>query len=130
MNSHPLPGSDVRLALARTFVRDIVVDAHIGLYDHEHGRTQPLVVSVELEVAASGFEQVGDIINYENIVTWTREVAASGHIELVETFAGRVALACMRDTRVLAATVRVDKPQALAPAMAGVEITLRRGQAV
>ena len=41
-----------------------------------------------------------------------------------------LALACMRDGRVLAARVRVEKPQALAPAVAGVEITLRRGEAI
>jgi dihydroneopterin aldolase len=81
-------------------------------------------------VAPSGLEELGDIINYENIVGWTREVAASGHIALVETFAHRVALACMRDHRVLSARVRVEKPEALAPAVAGVEITLRRGEAI
>ena len=130
MNKLPLASADVRLASAKTFVRDIRVEAEIGVYDFEYGRTQPLVAEVELDVAPSGFDELGDIINYENILSWTREVAASGHIELVETFAHRVALSCMRDPRVLAARVRVEKPEALAPAVAGVEITLRRGEAV
>ena len=130
MNRSPFTPSDIRLASAKTFVRDIRVDAEIGVYDFEYGRTQPLVVEVELDVAPSGFDELGDIINYEHIVNWTREVAAAGHIELVETFAHRVALACMRDNRVLAARVRVEKPEALAPAVAGVEITLRRGEAI
>jgi dihydroneopterin aldolase len=130
MNQHPLSSTDVRLASAKTFVRDIRVEAEIGVYDFEYGHTQPLMVEVELDVAQSGFDELADIINYEHIVTWTREVAAVGHIELVETFAHRVALACMRDPRVLAARVRVEKPQALAPAVAGVEITLRRGEAI
>ena len=130
MNQQPFAASDVRLAGARIFVRNIAVDAEIGLYAHEHGRTQPLVVDVEIEAAVSGFEEAGDVINYENVVNWTREVAASGHIKLVETFAEQVALACMRDARVLSARVRVEKPQALAPAIAGVEILLRRGEAL
>jgi dihydroneopterin aldolase len=130
MNRSPFAPTDTRLTSAKTFVRDIRVDAEIGVYDFEYGRTQPLVVEVELDVAPSGFDELGDIINYENIVNWTREVAASGHIELVETFAHRVALACMRDGRVLAARVRVEKPEALTPAVAGVEITLRRGEAI
>ena len=130
MNKLPFTSADVRLTSAKTFVRDIRVEAEIGVYDFEYGRTQPLVVEVELDVTASGFEELGDIINYEHIVNWTREVAASGHIELVETFAYRVAAACMRDARVLAARVRVEKPQALAPAVAGVEITLKRGEAL
>lgn len=130
MNKAPFAPTEARLAIAKTFVRDIRVEAEVGLYKHEYGRTQPLVVEVELDVAPSGFEALGDIINYENIVGWTREVASSGHIELVETFAHRVALACMSDGRVLAARVRVEKPEALAPAVAGVEITLRRGEAI
>jgi dihydroneopterin aldolase len=130
MNKLPFSPNDVRLASAKTFVRDIRVEAEVGVYAHEYGRTQPLLVEVELDVAPSGFEQLGDIINYEHVVEWTREVAGSGHIELVETFAHRVALACMRDPRVLAARVRVEKPEALAPAVAGVEITLRRGEAI
>lgn len=128
MNKQPFASSEVRLAGARIFVRNITVDAEIGLYPHEYGRTQPLIVDVEVEAAVSGFEEAGDVINYENIVGWTREVAASGHIKLVETFAEQVALACMRDARVLSARVRVEKPQALAPAIAGVEILLKRGE--
>ncbi len=41
-----------------------------------------------------------------------------------------MALACMRDPRVLAARVRVEKPEALAPAVAGIEVVLRRGEAL
>ena len=130
MNKAPFIATDARLASAKTFVRDIRVQVEVGVYEHEYGRTQPLVVEVELDVAPSGFDELGDIINYENIVGWTREVAAVGHIELVETFAHRVAQACMRDGRVLAARVRVEKPEALAPAVAGVEITLRRGESI
>jgi dihydroneopterin aldolase len=102
------------------------VQAEIGLYAHEYGRTQPLVVEVELQVTPSMSDKVGDIVNYETIVAAAREVAASGHIKLVETFAEQIALACMRNAHVLAARVRVEKPEALAPAVAGVEVTLRR----
>jgi dihydroneopterin aldolase len=116
----------VQMTGARIFVRGIIIEAEIGLYDHEHGRTQPLIVDVELEMAASGFERLADIINYEHVPQWVREVAAQGHTNLVETFAEQVALACLKEPRVLSARVRVDKPQALAPAIAGVEVTLRR----
>lgn len=130
MINAPLAQGDARLHAAKTFVRGIRVQAQIGLHPHEFGRTQPLDVEVEVEAAPSGFDRVGDVINYEHILAWTREIAASGHIELVETFAHRLALACLGDARVLAARVRVEKPEALAPAVAGVEITLRRGEGI
>jgi dihydroneopterin aldolase len=126
MNKQPQISSPIELAGAKVFVRDIIVQAEIGLYAHEYGRTQPLVVEVELQVTPSVSDHVGDIVNYENIVAWTGEVAASGHIKLVETFAEQVALACMRSPHVLSARVRVEKPEALAPAVAGVEVLLRR----
>ncbi len=126
MNKLPFASSSTIVAGAKIFVRALTVQAEIGVYEHEHGRRQPLVLDVELDMAASGFEQIGDTINYETIGQIAREVAASGHIKLVETFAEQVALACMRDPRVLSARVRVEKPEALAPAVAGVEILLRR----
>jgi dihydroneopterin aldolase len=127
VNQQPLSPPPARIAGAKIFVRGIVVEAEIGVYEHEHGRTQPLVLEVELELATSGFERLADTINYENIVVWAREVAAQSHVKLVETFAEQVALACLRDPRVLSARVRVEKPEALAPAVAGVEVLLQRG---
>jgi dihydroneopterin aldolase len=122
---HPAPVA--HLAGAKIFVRGIVVQTEIGVYEHEHGRTQPLVVDVELELGVAGFKHLTDTLNYENIGIWAREVAAGGHVRLVETFAEQLALACLRDPRVLSARVRVEKPEALAPAIAGVEVLLQRG---
>ena len=58
---------------------------------------------------------LSDALNYETILAAAREIAAGGHIELVETFAERLAYACLADPRVTKARVRVEKPLALAP---------------
>ena len=127
MNQQPHPAPVAHIAGAKIFVRGIVVQTEIGVYEHEHGRTQPLVVDVELELGVAGVKHLTDTLNYENIGAWVREVAAGGHVRLVETFAEQVALACLRDPRVLSVRVRVEKPEALAPAIAGVEVLLQRG---
>lgn len=118
-----------RIIVTKVFVRGLKVEAWIGVYDHEHGRQQPLVIDVELDVAASHCEQLGDTVNYETILQAAQAIAAEGHIDLVETFAERLAQACFADSRVTRARVRVEKPLALAPhaAAAGVEITAVRG---
>lgn len=118
-----------RVVTTKVFVRGLHLDAEVGVYPHERGRLQPLVVDVELDVAAAGFERLSDTIDYTTVATAARELAASGHIELVEVFAERLAEACFADPRVTRARVRVEKPQALAPeaAAAGVEITAVRG---
>ena len=137
MAAHPLTStpndasrpSPARIIVTKVFVRGLKVEAWIGVYDHEHGRQQPLVIDVELDVSASHCEQLGDTVNYETILHSAQAIAAEGHIDLVETFAERLAQACFADSRVTRARVRVEKPLALAPhaAAAGVEITAVRG---
>jgi dihydroneopterin aldolase len=123
----PAPG-DARVVMTKVFVTGVRVQAEIGIYKHEIGRMQPLVVDVELDLPTAGAERLADTLNYETILQAARDVAAEGHIGLVETFAERLARACLADPRVTRARVRVEKPLALAPDAtgAGVEITLVR----
>ena len=117
-----------RTVMTKIFVTGLRIDAEIGVYPHEKGRAQPLVAEVELDVPAAGVEKLADTVNYETILTAAREIAAEGHIQLVEAFAERLARACLSDARVMRARVRVEKPLALAPhaTAAGVEITVVR----
>jgi dihydroneopterin aldolase len=114
--------------MTRVFVTGLKVQAEIGVYKHEIGRVQPLVVDVELDLPTAGAGRLSDTLNYETILAAARAIAGGGHIELVETFAERLAHACLADPRVTKARVRVEKPLALAPdaVAAGVEITLVR----
>jgi dihydroneopterin aldolase len=113
---------------AKVFVRGLTVQAEIGVHDHERDRLQPLVLDVELDVITPAWRSIGDTVNYERIAHHARAVAAAGHIGLVETFAWRLAKACLAEARVTRARVRVEKPDALSPhaAAAGVEITLAK----
>lgn len=119
----------LRKAGAKVFVRGLKLDAEIGVYDHEHGRFQPLIADVELDIAPSHWDRLGDTINYETIAAKAKAVAAEGHFQLVEAFAERLCLSCLEDPRVSQARVRIEKPTALAPAAdaAGAEIILVRG---
>jgi dihydroneopterin aldolase len=112
----------------KVFVRELRLYAEIGVHAHEYGRTQPLIIDVELDVAVTAWERLGDIFNYEHILAKAKAVAAEGHFQLVEAFAGHLAQSCLEDARVTRVRVRVDKPSALAPdaAAAGCEIELVR----
>jgi len=118
----------VRVVASKVFVTGLRLEVEIGVYRHERGRTQPLVIDVELDVHTAGAVRLRDTVNYETVANAAREIAAEGHIMLVETFAERLAQACLTDERVTLARVRVEKPLALAPqaAGAGVEIILAR----
>ena len=114
------------VATTRVFVRGLEVEAEIGIYAHEQGVRQPLVVDIEIEVDATGWRHLTDTVNYETLVDHAREIAAGGHIGLVESYAQRLAEACVSEPRVRSARVRVEKPRALADGVAGVEITAVR----
>jgi dihydroneopterin aldolase len=119
----------LRTVMTRIFVTGLKIEAEIGVYASEQGHSQPLIIDVELDAPFVGAERLDDTINYETIAEAARQIAGSGHIALVETFAERLAAACLDDPRVTRARVRVEKPLALAPhaAGAGVEITVVRG---
>jgi dihydroneopterin aldolase len=117
-----------RTAMTKIFVTGLKVQAEIGVYRHEIGRVQPLIIDVELDVPSAGAERLSETLNYEAILEAAQDIAKSGHIELVETFAERLARACLADARVTRARIRVEKPLALQPdaVAAGVELIVVR----
>jgi dihydroneopterin aldolase len=122
------PSTDpVRREGLTVFVRGLTVQAGIGVYDHEQGRLQTLVIDVTLDLGPHAVERLSDTINYETIAQAARNIIAEGHVGLVESFAERLALACLQDARVKRVTVRVEKPGALEGVIApGCELTYGR----
>ena len=49
------------------FVRGLSVNARIGVYAHEEGRDQPLIVDADLEIATEGWSRLADTVNYERV---------------------------------------------------------------
>ena len=121
--------TETALISSKVFVTGVQVQAEIGVYRHEIGRVQPLIVDVELDIPTDASDRLADTFNYEAILKAAQDLAAQGHVDLVETFAHRLAERCLADPRVTRARVRIEKPLALAPhaVAAGVEIVLGRG---
>lgn len=126
----PLPFADTespRREGLSVFVRGLTIEAGIGVHDHELGRLQTLVIDVALELTPAPVERLGDTVNYETVAQAARDIAAEGHVGLVETFAGRLAQACLTDPRVRRCVVRIEKPGALdGAAAAGCEVVMAR----
>lgn len=126
MNDLSFPTVATRESLT-VFVRGLRVEAGIGVYDHEHGRLQTLLIDVTLDLGPQEVQGLSDTVNYETVAAACRRIVAGGHVGLVETFAERLALDCLNDPRIRAVTVRIDKPGALEEAAgAGCELTYRR----
>jgi dihydroneopterin aldolase len=133
--------ADAHKGLRRMFIRDLVLDATIGVHAHEHGRTQRIRINLDLAIedegalapvlqlsrAGVGRDDLARVVDYEQLVIGARAIVAAGHVQLVETLAERLAELCLTDHRVIAARVRVEKLDVFPDATsAGVEIERRR----
>lgn len=111
----------------RVFVKGLEVQAAIGIYDHEHGRTQPLVIDAVLDLELHEIHGLKDTLNYELVGQIARDFIARGHIRLVETLAEDMARALLDLPHVVRAEVTVDKTEALGDARsAGVCVVFER----
>lgn len=95
----------------RIFVRDLVVAVSIGIYAHEKRQRARLRVTVDLMVATAlpRNDDFSGVLDYETIVSRIKSVGGAAHINLVETFADRLAALCVADRRVRAVRVVVEK---------------------
>ncbi|GBQ25163.1 dihydroneopterin aldolase [Gluconacetobacter sacchari] len=105
----------VKPPLRRVFLKDMVLQAHIGIYPHEQGVTQRVRVNISFGVPdepglAIGRDDLSRTVSYERIVLMVRRIIAEGHVRLVETLAERIAVGVLADERVRVVRVRVEKP--------------------
>jgi len=123
----PRPG---HARVRQVFVSELELVAHVGVYEHEKRSKQPVVVSVELDVADDydgRSDRLSDIYDYDTAIRAIRTTVLKGHCNLIETLAEQIAAACLDHPMVLAARVRIAKPDVLpACGQAGIEIERHR----
>jgi 7,8-dihydroneopterin aldolase/epimerase/oxygenase len=95
----------------RVFVRDLVLAVSIGIHAHEKRQRTRIRVNAELLVGTPVPERddFAEALDYEAIVAGIKTIADGRHINLVETFADRVASLCLGDARVRWVRVTVEK---------------------
>jgi dihydroneopterin aldolase len=112
----------------RIFVRDLVLQCRIGVYEEEQHGPQRVRINAEVLVERGGTgDEPRDVVDYARIVEGIRGVAGAGHINLVETFAERVLDLCLADPRALAARVGIEKLD-IVPDAESVGVWLKRGR--
>lgn len=97
------------------FLRNMLLDAHIGVFPHEYGVTQRIRVSVcfgidEVKGSESCVDDLRSTVSYEPVVQLVRRIVREKHVRLVETLANQIATEVLRlDQRVRVVRVRVEK---------------------
>lgn len=130
--AQPLHIASAANAIRHVFVRDLLLDAHIGVHRHEEDAPQPIRVNIDLTVredAAPIADRLENVVDYEHVVNGVRAIVAEGHLRLVETLAERIAAFALEDGRVRAVRVRIEKLKIIPDAASvGVEIERLSGR--
>ena len=124
MISHHVASSAAKLR--HVFVRDLEVMATLGIHEHEKVTPQRIIVNIDLSVKEGKdplIDDISNVVSYEIVVKKVDAIIARGHVSLVETLCELIAAACLKDRRVVAARVRIEKPDIIPNARSvGVEI--------
>lgn len=130
-NVQPLRIADARKRIRHVFVRDLELEANIGVYRREKGQLQPVRINIDLTVEETEGEvndRLENVVDYGAVVEAIKAILAAGHLNLVETLAERIAAHCLTDKRVKVARVRIEKLEVVPEAASvGVEIEREAG---
>lgn len=118
---------EAELPADRVFLQNFVRDIEIGAYAEERGVTQRVRFDIVLEVTRNTAhidDQVGRVLNYDDLLEGIETLASGPRINLLETFAERLAGALLIDPRARRVHIRMQKLDRLpGGASLGCEIT-------
>lgn len=124
-----LGGPHAGLSLARISLRDLLVEACVGVPERERRRPQTLTVNLDLfldATNASRHDRISETVNYSELAVFVRRFAGElGPVRLLETFAHEVSQAVIaRYPTVESLRIAVRKPHVIARG-GGAEVELR-----
>jgi 7,8-dihydroneopterin aldolase/epimerase/oxygenase len=95
-------------------IEQLRLSASIGILEHELRAKQPLVVSIRVHLRdaplAPTRDDVSEVLDYRWLRQVALDVASQGHINMLETFAGRIAQTLVSRPAIAEVIVRVEKP--------------------
>lgn len=109
------PLLDPRLAKCRRiFLRNYIVDANIGIHEHEKRGAQRLALNVDLYVALAmstpRHDRLHEVVDYDFVRLTIKHRIEQGHINLQETLVDDLARALLAHPAVIAVRVSSEKP--------------------
>ncbi len=117
--------------MRRVFLRDMLLEARIGVLAHEHGVTQRIRVNVEVAVdeenGGPARDELALVVDYARLADIVRRTVAAGHVKLVELLAERIAADAFFDRRIATVRVRVEKLDVF-PDMEAVGVEIERSR--
>ena len=112
----------------KVFIKDLEVEAVIGVYDWEREVRQLISISLEMNFntkKAGRSDRIDDALNYKNISKCIIELTESSKSKLIENLAQKIAKTVLSEFPVSSVIVTVEKPGALRGSKS-VGVTIKR----
>ena len=87
-----IPASPAERTTRRVFINDLILDCLIGVHRHERDGSQRIRINLDLTVFETPDpidDKLANVLCYEDLIVKVRNLAAAGHVNLVETLAER-----------------------------------------
>ncbi|MCH2272982.1 MAG: dihydroneopterin aldolase [SAR86 cluster bacterium] len=112
----------------KVFIKDLEVEAVIGVYDWEREVRQLISINLEMNFntkKAGRSDRIDDALNYKNISKCIIELTESSKSKLIESLAQKIAKTVLSEFPVSSVIVTVEKPGALRGSKS-VGVTIKR----
>lgn len=122
------PSWSNRPALRRIFIKNLILQARIGVYDFEQETTQRLQISISVGVEDEkgiGIDDLARTVSYEDITNQVKAIVRNTHFHLVETLAETIVETILEDKRVYVTRVMLEKLDII-PEAEGVGVEIER----
>ncbi|CAI3945067.1 Dihydroneopterin aldolase (FolB) (PDB:1B9L) [Commensalibacter communis] len=120
------PAWSNRPPLRRIFIKNLILQARIGVYDFEQETTQRLQINISVGVIEDkgiGIDDLARTVSYEDITNQVKTIVSHTHFHLVETLAETIIETILEDKRIHVARVTLEKLDIISEAQGvGVEI--------
>lgn len=96
------------------FLKRLTIRAQLGVFTHEKGRTQPLILSMRAWARVTPVkDDLVETIDYNLFSDSARDLAENQHFDLVETFLNALADKVMENKQIVAGEFTAEKPEAI-----------------
>ena len=102
----------INLNHSKIVIKDLVLPWSIGVFTHEKNEPQRVRINLIIQTRYNTKElndNIKNVISYANIVDGIKLLSVSGHINLVETLAQKIAALCLSYSLDYDVLVRVEK---------------------
>lgn len=112
------------------YIRDLKIDAQIGIYDWEKAIKQQIRIDLEMawdNTIPAASDDIADALNYKETAQKVTELVQSQHFDLVERLAEDIATMLMREMKVPWLRLTLGKPGAV-KSSSEVGVRIERGE--